>query len=143
MTTIIQRASGKSHFYSRFYDLDINWRTHTAIMALSTHQPILIPAKTAVLLVFIPAAPTQESVGQSLAVTKLVSPLQQKLGSSVRVLKIDETMHPDVVRSFDVRQFPAFILVQQGIELWRQEGISLTGEDVVNAPNLMALIGTR
>ncbi|MCY7355954.1 MAG: thioredoxin [Rudanella sp.] len=89
----------------------------------NTHDPILIPAKTAVLLVFVPSVSGRESISQRLSLIELVETLQQQLGGLVRVLTIDETLHSDVVRSFDVRQLPAFVLVQQGIEIWRHEGM--------------------
>jgi thioredoxin-like negative regulator of GroEL len=88
-------------------------------MELKTHHPILIPAKTAVLLAFLPPASRENSV-----LATLIDILQQKFKESIRILKIDETIHPDVVQSFSVKQLPTFILVQQGIEVWRQEGPS-------------------
>ena len=39
------------------------------------------------------------------------------------MLMLNETLHADVVRSFNVQQLPAFVLVQQGVELWRHEGM--------------------
>ncbi|AUD04269.1 thioredoxin domain-containing protein [Spirosoma pollinicola] len=88
-------------------------------MDLTKHPPILIPAKTAVLLAFLPSASRENG-----AVSKLVDTLQQYLGEAIKILKIDETLHPDVVQSFSVDKFPTYILVQQGIELWRHEGPS-------------------
>lgn len=88
-------------------------------MDLNAHHPILIPAKTAVLLAFLPSASRENS-----AVSMLVDALQKQLGESIRILKIEEKLHPDVVQSFSVTDLPTYILVQQGIELWRHEGAS-------------------
>ncbi|GAB4044120.1 thioredoxin family protein [Spirosoma jeollabukense] len=79
--------------------------------------PILIPAKSAVLLIFMPLDRQRRT-----SIVALANSLQQQLGSRVRVLRIDEANHPDVVRSFDITATPAFVLVQQGVELWRQVG---------------------
>ncbi|WP_138502663.1 thioredoxin domain-containing protein [Spirosoma lacussanchae] len=89
-------------------------------MQSSDTRPFLVPAKTAVLLIFMPS--DAESRQQRVSLTVLADSLQTMLGDAVRVLKIDETAHPEVMRSFDVEKLPAFILVRQGIELWRQEG---------------------
>jgi hypothetical protein len=52
----------------------------------------------------------------------LADSLQQHLDNRIRVLRIDETHHPDVVRSFYIPETPAFVLVRHGVELWRQVG---------------------
>ncbi len=49
--------------------------------------------------------------------------LQQELGTAIQVLRIDEATHPAVVRSFDGRGLPAFVLTQHGLELWHQQGL--------------------
>lgn len=107
-------------------------------MELTKHHPILVPAKTAVLLVFLPSATTTGNINPRSSLTRLVEPIQQQLGESVRILKIDAITHPDVVQSFDIHQFPAFVLVRQGIELWRQEGIQTTDYDLSGMSNLLA-----
>ncbi len=56
--------------------------------------------------------------------TALAESLQTQLGDHVRVLRIDEVTHPEVVQSFAITQTPAFVLVRQGVEIWRQEGLS-------------------
>lgn len=53
----------------------------------------------------------------------VISTLQQSLGSAIRVLRIDEASHPAVVHSFDGRGLPAFVLIREGVELWRQQGL--------------------
>lgn len=84
-------------------------------------DPILIPARSAVLLVFMP--PDRTNYQQRDSLTALTDSLQKLLGESVRLLKIDEATHPDVVQSFAITHTPAFVLVRQGIELWRQVGM--------------------
>jgi thioredoxin-like negative regulator of GroEL len=93
-------------------------------MELNTLSPLLIPAKSAVLLVFLPAASSPDSIRQRASLTRLIDPLQQQFNGRVRILKIDENTYPEVVQSFSVKAFPTFVLVQQGVELWRQEGLS-------------------
>jgi len=56
-------------------------------------------------------------------VADLALSVQQRLPVSVRLLKVEESAHPEVVKSFHLTQLPAFVLVQQGIERWRQEGV--------------------
>lgn len=75
-------------------------------------------ADETVLLVLLPAAgaPLQLPAGG-------LEQLQQRLGTAIRVLKIEETKHPTVVRSFHAAGLPAYVLVRRGIELWRQPGL--------------------
>lgn len=87
---------------------------------VDTRRPALMPDRLAALLVFLPSArlaPQQRAV-----IIGLVDMLQQRLGEAVRILKIDDSSHADVVQSFGISQFPAFVLVRRGVELWRQEG---------------------
>lgn len=79
--------------------------------------PLLL-ANAAVLLVLLPPAATTDA---RLALT--LNNLQRRLGSAIRVLSIDETSHPTVVRSFGGRGLPAFVLLQHGVELWQQPGL--------------------
>ncbi|MCY7359420.1 MAG: thioredoxin [Rudanella sp.] len=72
-------------------------------------------------LIFMPPARTAHS--QRATLTALAQSLQKHLGSQVRVLRIDEATHPEVVQSFGIVQTPAFVLVRQGVEIWWQEGI--------------------
>ena len=86
-------------------------------MKLDDTPPIPIPAKSAVLLIFMPSDRYQRT-----ALNTLINSLHGFLDGSLRILKIEETTHPEVVQSFDISQLPAFVLVRQGIELWRHEG---------------------
>ena len=72
---------------------------------------------TAVLLVLLPLPAGQATSAPTLR------HLQQRLGSAVRVLTIDEATHPAVVRSFGMPELPACVLMRQGVELWRQQGL--------------------
>ena len=87
-----------------------------------------LPAASAdgvVLLVLLPpsagAAPAQAPT------TAALGALQRRLGPAVRVLTIDEASHPAVVRSFGTPELPACVLVRQGVELWRQQGLPEEG----------------
>ncbi len=79
--------------------------------------PVLIPTKSTVLLVFMPPNWQQRA-----ALNSLVNALPGVLNGSLRILQLDESIHPEVVQSFTVGRLPAFILVRQGIEIWRHEG---------------------
>ncbi|MFT4030805.1 MAG: thioredoxin family protein [Siphonobacter sp.] len=48
--------------------------------------------------------------------------LLKEVDQSGQILKIDAASHSEVVNSFGVTRFPTFILIQQGVELWRSEG---------------------
>lgn len=92
-------------------------------MKLDDPYPVLFSARSAVLLIFfMPLALNSHTQWASL--TALAASLQTRLGDRVRVLRIDEANHPDVVRSFAIPQLPAFVLIQRGVELWRQVGLS-------------------
>src|SRR5687767_8790895 len=90
-------------------------------MFLSSHSPALRP-ETAVLLVLLPLVPFGEVVPDALNNASILA-LQRRLGPAVRVLKVDEASHPAVVRSFGTPALPACVLVRQGVELWRHEGL--------------------
>ncbi|MGM9510540.1 thioredoxin family protein [Larkinella sp. GY13] len=83
--------------------------------------PVQTPARLAVLLLFMPSERTDRI--QQAWLRTLADSLQHQLSSQVQVLKIDELAHQDVFRSFDITQTPSFVLVQRGIELWRQVGM--------------------
>jgi hypothetical protein len=74
------------------------------------------PTAPAVLLVLLP-------LGEGPASAVTLGALQQQLGAAVRVLAIEEATHPAVVRSFGSPALPAWVLVRQGVELWRQPGL--------------------
>ncbi len=91
-------------------------------METSPYHPVMIPAKTTILLVFVPTVPSWDTV-QEPSLPALIDVMQRQLGTSVPILMLNETLHADVILSFHVHQLPAFVLVQQGVELWRHEGM--------------------
>jgi hypothetical protein len=93
-------------------------------VALSTS----LAASAAVLLVLLPPVGTAQPVRAATLAALLA--LQQQLGSAIRVLTVDEGTYPLVVRSFAPADLPAFVLVQRGVELWRQPGLP-EGETIV------------
>jgi thioredoxin-like negative regulator of GroEL len=93
------------------------------VMNTDNPHSVLLSAHSAVLLIFFMPSEVTNRPERSV-LTALADSVQAKLGSLVRVLRIDETDHPDVVQSFAITQLPAFVLVRKGIELWRQQGLS-------------------
>ncbi|GAB2583646.1 thioredoxin domain-containing protein [Spirosoma areae] len=85
-------------------------------------NPILLTPQSAVLLIFMPHKWADHR--QQASLTALADSLKVQFGGLLRVLRIDEATHPDVVRSFAIIQTPAFVLVRRGIELWRHEGMA-------------------
>ena len=90
-------------------------------MQLNDPNTMLLRAQSAVLLVFMPSERADRQ--QRVALTTLTDLLQEHLGGLLRILRIDEANNPDVIRSFGIIHTPAFVLVRQGVELWRQENI--------------------
>ena len=86
----------------------------------------LLPAHTAMLLVLLPAVGPgikQETQPVRTATNLLLKGLQLQLGAAVRVLKVDAASHPAVVHAFDGKGVPAFVLLRDGEELYRQQGL--------------------
>ena len=86
----------------------------------------MLPAHAAMLLVLLPSVgpgSKQENLLARNATNELLNDLQAQLGSAIRILKIDETSHPGVVHAFNGRGLPAFVLLRDGAELWRQQGL--------------------
>lgn len=80
------------------------------------------PTEAAVLLVLLPVTDGEDQLPTS--VQTLVNYLQTRLSPTIRVLKISAATHPAVVQSFHAQQLPALVLVRQGVELWRQQGLA-------------------
>ena len=97
-------------------------------MASAFLLPALPPAP-AVLLVLLPPAAAGEALPSAFT-SNTIRALQRRLGPSIRVLKIDEASNPAVVRSFGPTALPACVLVRQGIELWRHQGLPAAEADV-------------
>lgn len=86
----------------------------------------LLPAPPAMLLVLLPTVGTgdkQQTAPARAATNLMLIGLQAMLGPAIRILKVDEGTHPGVVRAFDGRGVPAFVLLRDGEELWRQQGL--------------------
>jgi hypothetical protein len=79
-------------------------------------------ADAAVLLVLLPPALSSEAPYKA-QTNKSLRNLQGRLGPGIRVLQVDEASHPAVVRSFGTPGLPACVLVRQGVELWRHQGL--------------------
>ena len=88
-------------------------------------MPAFLPLTTllpdeAVLLVILPEV---ESASHPATTFPQLPALRDQLGTAIRVLIIDAVSHPAVVRSFRTTDLPAFVLVQRGVERWRQRGL--------------------
>lgn len=99
----------------------------------------IVSARRAVLLCFMPPANSREAVQGRILLTNIAQRLQQRLPDQLRVLHVDASQHPDVVKSFTLRQLPALVLVQQGVERWRQENVQM-GEEGTLIPQLLEQI---
>ena len=95
-----------------------------------------LPADAAMLLVLLPPVGTAPQV--RVGTLAALAALQGELGTAIRVLTVDELSHPVVVRSFHATDLPCFVLMQQGVELWRQGGLP-EGVDIV--PLLLGKLG--
>ena len=86
----------------------------------------LLPAHAAMLLVLLPTVGPGSNQASQLArmsTNLMLKNLQLRLGTAIHVLKVDEGSHPAVVRAFDGQGVPAFVLLRDGAELWRQQGL--------------------
>lgn len=108
---------------------------------LVSSPPRLPPADAAVLLVLLPLVVAGVAQQVQAATRVMLDKLQQRLGTAIQVLVVDEANDPDVVRSFRVPTLPAFLLVQQGIELWRQPGLPEGGAIVEQLLQRVGLLG--
>ncbi|GAA4448089.1 hypothetical protein GCM10023189_05470 [Nibrella saemangeumensis] len=52
----------------------------------------------------------------------MVEGLKKAMGSYVQITKVDTDAQPEITRTFNVQQLPAFILFDHGLEVWRHEG---------------------
>ncbi|WP_210116041.1 hypothetical protein [Hymenobacter wooponensis] len=86
--------------------------------------------EAAVLLVLLPQLAHDAALAVPAVSAADLAALQRQLGSGVQVLTVDQAANPAVVRSFAPLHLPACVLVYQGVELWRQEGLP-SAEDVM------------
>ncbi|WP_461089640.1 thioredoxin domain-containing protein [Spirosoma gilvum] len=70
-----------------------------------------------VLLVF-----TSSSAVQQTHVGHLLDTLRSVLRPQVQIMQVNESSHPEIVRSFGITSLPAFVLLKRGLELWRYTG---------------------
>ncbi|MCR5889714.1 hypothetical protein LRS06_18435 [Hymenobacter sp. J193] len=82
------------------------------------------------LLVLLPVATAATHSSQT-ATNTFLNTVQHKLEPVIRLLRIQEASHPAVVRSFQPDELPAMVLVQHGVELWRQQGLP-DGEAIIS-----------
>lgn len=97
----------------------------------------LLPTEAAVLLVLLPLG--AGGLLQQARATALRVALQHRLGAAIQVLVVKEENDSAVVRSFRATSLPTFVLMRQGIELWRQAGLP-EGEAI--AKQLLRLAGS-
>ena len=101
-------------------------------MERSAYRPVLVSPKAANLLIFLPRLETRlesrletrPDTAPSGLPESVYARLQTHFGDTLRILKIDDASHPEVIASFGVSQRPTFVLVRQGAEIWRQEGLT-------------------
>ena len=60
--------------------------------------------------------------GPCQAMMPVLDQLKAKMGSKVRILKIDVDKNQDISDKFKVRGVPTFVLFKSGEILWRQSG---------------------
>ena len=108
--------------------------TNLRVMEANLINPVIIPAHAAVLLCFMPDVSVRQQAAEHPTLNAVMSQLQKRLPPSVRMLRIDEAAHPEVVKSFNVIELPAFVLVRQGVEQWRREGVKAV-RDVASMPD--------
>ena len=82
--------------------------------------PPLLADEALVLLVLLPTVPA-DLAAQARTATTTLNLLQTQLAAA---------NHPAVVRSFDGKGLPAFVLLKHGIEVGRQQGLP-EGESIV------------
>jgi thioredoxin-like negative regulator of GroEL len=86
----------------------------------------MLPTHSAMLLVLLPTIGPglrQETPLARASTLLLLKTLQTQLGTAIRILKVDEDSHPGVVQAFDGQGVPAFVLLRDGVEIWRQQGL--------------------
>ena len=125
LINIINACRGCRYFYGYFicqaYTLASCSLPFFRLMVHSAFIPLL-PAQPAMLLVLLPTV--RPDARQGIANTALLlKKLQLELGAAIHILKVDEASHPAVVHAFEDLGVPAFVLLRNGLELWRQQGL--------------------
>lgn len=99
---------------------------------------VSVPAKAAVLLIFMPDINSNRSPETQLGV--LADTLRKQFGQVLHVLKIDQQAHRVLTSSFQITFLPTFVLVRGGVELWRYQGVLAVDEMI---PLLRQLLFTN
>ena len=60
--------------------------------------------------------------GPCKTMSPIIDQLKKKMGSKIRVLKIDVDKNQEAAGKFKIRSVPTFILFKKGEILWRQQG---------------------
>ena len=85
---------------------------------MTPYASLLVSApQSPVLLVFTATTSVQRS-----EVEQLLAKARSVLNPGLQIMRISETTHPEVVRSFGITALPAFVLLLRGQELWRYSG---------------------
>ncbi|RCR70531.1 thioredoxin [Larkinella punicea] len=84
-----------------------------------TTRPFI--TQSAVLLIFTSSKRIDQL--KRVEVRALANSLQHELGDLLRIILLDEKSYPDIFQSFEITINPTFVLLREGHELWRQEGI--------------------
>lgn len=58
----------------------------------------------------------------------ILEELHQKMGDSVRIIKVDVDKNPQAAMAYNVSGVPTLILFQNGKNLWRQSGVVQTSQ---------------
>ncbi|MDA8947703.1 thioredoxin [Flavobacteriaceae bacterium] len=53
----------------------------------------------------------------------ILNQLKEKVGDSVRIIKIDVDKNPKVAAQYQVRGVPTLMLMREGKVLWKQSGV--------------------
>lgn len=66
---------------------------------------------------------TPSEAGKRTELEQVMETIQSGLNPAVQIMRITDTTHPEVVRSFNFNTLPAYVLLQQGQELWWHTGL--------------------
>ncbi|WP_461147102.1 thioredoxin domain-containing protein [Spirosoma pulveris] len=83
--------------------------THSALPKPASQRPVLLVV-------------SPSGVGKWAEVDQVMERIRTGLDPAVQIMRITDTTHPEVVRSFNFNALPAFVLLQQGQELWWHTG---------------------